>query len=399
MSIDDSAKPGSIPTIAFVGESQVGKSSLINALIGTQILPTYGGGAPCTQSVCECTVGRFPSLEGPWQLRVEWVGGEQLATKGSNAARARIARVREKISTEEWEELDSALMDWRRTGRDFDLSRLLVGQHIANFAGNGPLPSNQARRHLKTLLTGWTAEMLTRVSLSSPRPESRLVDLPGFGHDDVGGTSAARWLHANASAVDAVVCVLGTRTPDVLWERLQEYWTPEQLRERLFCVATHGDEHVNSGRAADIVSRRRRIVATKLIARAVGGRFDDRSLLAKTFCCDPRPPSSDVVNRVEFDGELERLRTILAAVQAHARPWPLPNPQEVEPRSPPSLVDLIETAGLRYQDNRPVGGALWAYGKKIAVKKALARLGILEHFSYVAARRCGPPGWYTCRAN
>jgi hypothetical protein len=266
--------------IAVLGESQVGKSTLVNSLLGVDLLPTFGKGSTCTQTVCEIGWSREPL--GNWRLGLEWAAGEPA-----------------------WRSLPE-------TQRAF----------VATALSENMLSERQARAHIKFLVEIWSEGVVAKVRVSPPEYDLVLVDLPGFGHDDAGGVAADRWLARNADSVAAVLCVHGMRSPEVLGGVLRKFWTREELLMRLYGVATWADGHSRQpGSSVELALRERRLLAAHWIARMTDRAADSSSIEAvysRTFCCDPRPDDEFVRGRVEFVGELDRLRATLASVTVPA---------------------------------------------------------------------------------
>jgi hypothetical protein len=106
---------------------------------------------------------------------------------------------------------------------------------------------------------------------------------------------------------------------------LRTYWMREELQSRLYCVATWADGHSRRpGSSAELALRERRLLAAQWMARMTDRAADSsviESVYGRTFCCDPRPDDEFVRDRVEFVGELDRLRATLAGVS-----WPVPRP-------------------------------------------------------------------------
>ena len=313
------------PVIAFLGESQVGNSSLVNALAGEKLLPTTGTGAPKSQAVCECELPASPLIEGAWRVAADWLAEDRLVAlatlslAGGNSARARL--LREGLPTERIDEFARCLHGLRVAATGVDLNALAVGRDAAWLPIDTPVPLAMARRQLATMTAEWPAALARAVRVTrGGKPALSLVDLPGLGHDDVGGEASAAWLGANASRVAAVVCVVGRRLPELLHDALREYWGPEELRQRLYLVATFADhlvEDASSETERARAANARRLKASEHLAAILGLSLADPLLLPRTFCLDPRPESRHW-QRVEFDGELDRLRSVLSALPPQA---------------------------------------------------------------------------------
>ncbi len=307
-----------LPLIAFIGESQVGKSSLVNALAGARLLPTTGVGSPRSQAVCEWGIPAVPSADPTWQVTPTWLARETLSevVRGRDAARARL--LRQDLETGQEGALARAARSLEGSAVLIDLSAWAAGRDTSWLPLDVPRPEREARRQVEVLTAGWPAALAASARVRSSQAASMcLVDLPGLGHDDVGGQASEAWLAAQGSRVAAIVCVVGKRTPDHIEEVLHRYWLTDELRDRLHLVATFADhlveDHTSEAdrrRAAD--ARRQR--AADHLRGLVRGTVSTTDALPRTFCLDPRPDSR-FWRKVEFDGELERLRQVLAAVR------------------------------------------------------------------------------------
>ncbi len=272
--------------VAVLGESQVGKSSLVNSLLDVELLPTFGKGTTCTRTVCE--VGWSRDRSDSWRVGLEWANSEPA---------------------------------WRSLP---EIQRGIVEAALRE----DTLTQRQARAHIEFLAETWTEGCLAKINVSPPAYDLVLVDVPGFGHDDDGGVAAHQWLASNAKSVAAVLCVHGMRSPAVLGDVLRKYWTGEELQSRLYCVATWADGYSRRpGSSLELAQRERRLMAAHWIVRMTDmgtGCSVSESVYSRTFCCDPRPDDEFVRDRVEFVGELDRLRTTLAGVSV-----PAPRPPRV----------------------------------------------------------------------
>lgn len=289
--------------VAVVGESQVGKSSLVNAILGVNLLPTSGEGRPRSQTPCEFRVAALPeAAHESWRVEVDWLPvGEQREVlwppEGPRLApRAALFRegAKEAIPAEE------AMLHSVALGRDVQWVNL-----------GRPCTSPQARRHLDLLTGGWAAALTTSVRVYGIGPHRlSLVDLPGVGtFEDAGAQATSRWLGAWASSVAAIVCVIGQRgLGQALALLLETHWSPGALRERLHVVTTFADRQVedpsSSEERAQVARDRQRRAGEQFTP--LFGSSPPRDLPRRTYCVDPR--LGRVRGAVEFEGELERLR-------------------------------------------------------------------------------------------
>ena len=303
-------------TIAVIGESQVGKSSLVNALLGARLLPTTGVGAPRSQAPCECSLPG-QSTPAQWQVQVELRSLNDIERAIMNPSCARGHLLRRGLEEDCEAELANA---WRslplkRVVRDV-ISALAVGRNTSWIRLDYPITPRDVRRQLDPLTGGWSAAITRNVRLMAPACQTTLVDLPGVGHSDAGGEATRGWLDAKCTQVAAVVCVIGQRGfGDTLAEVLLRYWRAEELLPRLHLVATFGDrlvEEPDRRIERDQVVRTRRMKAFEQALKLFGAR--DSDLFDRTYCIDPRPESRWWAP-VHFDGELARLRHALAAVK------------------------------------------------------------------------------------
>lgn len=309
-----------LPLVAFIGESQVGKSSLVNALAGVSLLPTTGTGAPRSQAVCEWFVPAALAGDARWRVSAAWQSREAIA-RAVAAGDAHAHLLCEGLSRGKEVALVGALRALQVELRSADLATWAAGRDVSWLPLDAAVVTAQARRQVEILSAGWPAALAACVRIcSEPPPTVCLVDLPGLGHDDVGGLASAAWLEAHAPRVAAIVCVVGKRTPELLEGVLHKHWPVDELRQRLHVVATFADqlvedaENENERRRAADARRHRAAEHLRLLMRSGASGGD---LLPRTFCLDPRP-TSRFWRKVEFDGEIERLRTALAAVRAPA---------------------------------------------------------------------------------
>ena len=305
-----------LKVVAVVGESQVGKSSLVNAILGVNLLPTSGEGRPRSQTPCEFRVAALPdAAHESWRVEVDWLPvGERRDVlwppEGRRLApRAALFRegAKEEIPAEE-EMLRSVAL-----GRD--VQWLNLGR---------PCTSQQAKSQLDPLTGGWVAALTTRVRVYGIGPHRlSLVDLPGVGtFEDAGAQATRRWLGSEASSVAAIVCVIGQRgLGEALASLLMTHWGAAALRERLHVVTTFADrlvEDPSSSEERAQVARDRQRRAGEQLTALLGST--PRDLARRTYCIDPR--SRRARGAVEFEGELERLRGDLERACAPATPAP-----------------------------------------------------------------------------
>ncbi len=311
------------PVIAFLGASQVGKSSLVNGLAGARLLPTTGEGSPRSQAVCEWHVPAAPLSDGLWHVNAEWLPNHQLRALANpphdSLGVARWRLLCKDLSVGRIESLTQRLEILGTASDRLDWIAFAVDREVAWLPIDTPVTSLTARMQVTALTADWPAALAQVVQVSQSGPPSLLlVDLPGLGHADLGGEASASWLAANAPRVAAIVCVVGPSLPEVLVQTLQRYWGLDELRERLYMVATFGDRLVDDATNADhragaAVIRRRKVA--EQLASILGFSGDESSLYSRTFCVDPRPNTRHW-QPVDFDGELERLRRTLLAAQA-----------------------------------------------------------------------------------
>lgn len=330
------------PLVAFIGESQVGKSSLINALAGARLLPTTGTGAPRSQAVCEWRVLPTPMADANWRVSAEWLPRDAIAAMVESKDAARGSLLREGIDLGQEPALHRALRNLSGAAAQLDIFTWAAGRDTAWLPLDIARREREARHQVEMLAARWPAALASRVQICGEHgAQLCLVDLPGLGHDDVGGHASAIWLTENASRVAAIFCVVGKRTPEVLEGVLRQHWATNELQERLHVVATFADQLVEdhtseSDRRRAAESRRQR--ASEHLCSLVRGTLDSTSALQRTFCLDPRPDSR-FWQKIEFDGELDRLRRALAAI----RPPP-PRPAVALVRSSPPQSPAIATA-------------------------------------------------------
>lgn len=338
-----------LPLIAFIGESQVGKSSLVNALAGARLLPTTGAGSPRSLAVCEWAIPAVPGADPTWQVTATWLPREALAEVmlGRDAARARL--LRQGLQMDQETAFSHAARSLNGSALPIDLSRWAAGRDTSWLPLDIPRPEREARRQMEVLTAGWPAALAASAKVRGSQAAAMcLVDLPGLGHDDVGGQASEAWLAANSSRVAAIICVVGKRTPDLIEEILHRHWAPDDLRDRLHLVATFADhlveDHTSEAdrrRAADA----RRKHAADHLRGLVGGSVGPTHAFPRTFCLDPRPYSR-FWRKVEFDGELERLRHVLAAVRPPP-PRPAAKPVAVSVPRPTVLAPPSPSAPRR----------------------------------------------------
>nr|WP_276570301.1 GTPase [Thiocystis minor] len=314
--IPASATP-EVPLVAFIGESQVGKSSLVNALAGARVLPTTVTGIARSQAVCEWAIPPSHPPDANWCVSMEWLprGVIKDVVDSKDAARARL--LRQGVERGYEASFARAFRSLNGSPDRFDVHAWAMGRAMDWLPLDTPRSERDARRQVEALSGGWPAALASFVRIRGAGPASlRLVDLPGLGHDDVGGQASAAWLKSHAARIAAVVCVVGKRTPELLDNVLHSHWLTDEIRDRLIVVATFADnlveDHTNmSERQRAAMARRHR--AAEHLRSFARGTVDLATALPRTFCLDPRPDSR-FWRKVEFDGELDRLRERLAGV-------------------------------------------------------------------------------------
>ena len=174
--------------VAVVGESQVGKSSLVNALAGEILLPTTGEGRPRSQTVCECWLDDLPvARDRTWQIDVDWMCATDLfkvlSPPRAGSAPARALLFREGMSDAAGRELAIALETLRSVkSADETPNRLAMGRDIRWLRLHAPCTGAEARRQLDPLTGGWAAALTSRVRvIGTPPHRYALIDLPGVG--------------------------------------------------------------------------------------------------------------------------------------------------------------------------------------------------------------------------
>jgi GTP-binding protein EngB required for normal cell division len=307
-----------VPLVAFIGESQVGKSSLVNALAGARLLPTTGTGAPRSQAVCEWFVSAVPQPEVRWRVSATWLPPEAIRKLAGFQDVARARLLREGLGDDQDGTLGRAFRSLSGASTEPDLVTWAAGRDATWLPLDTAHAAVQAQRQVEVLTTRWPAALACSVRIRGEGAASVcLVDLPGLGHEDLGGEASADWLAAHAPRVAAIVCVVGKRTPELLEDVLHKHWLVDELRCRLYVVATFADHLVED--AANEADRRRaadarRVRAAEHLRSLIRERATATDVLPRTFCLDPRNISR-FWRKVEFDGELDRLRKTLTAIR------------------------------------------------------------------------------------
>lgn len=319
-----------VPQAAFVGASQVGKSSLINRMVGEPILPTSGTGTPRSQAPC---VFALPGLPVPhastWQVSVEWIPPESARALVAGTG-PRGVLIRRDLADERRAEFDQqlqAMLD-EPPGPAWVLD-LASGRDVSWLNGRTTVSSSDAQRLVGPLTGSWPSAVVGAVEVTTVGPATRLrvADLPGVGHDDVGGESTASWLRTHATHVDAIVCVIGqSGIGQALAKLLIEHWSKDELIEKLHLVSTYVDRLVDDPDSprerAKAATTRCHLAADQIAALLRADQTARHRLLQRTYCVDARR-ANRWQTPVEFNGELQRLRADLMGV---ARP-------QVQPRS------------------------------------------------------------------
>ncbi|CAK6695469.1 dynamin family protein [Synechococcus sp. CBW1107] len=300
--------------VALVGASQVGKSSLINALTGKNLLPVGGSNGPCTLTACLWGVDGLPSPEETMRVAAQWKpAGELVETESS------VSHLSRGLSARQQEDLRSRLHSWLSAEGPELAEALRLGRalHLPNGSANTP-------EIITSLVSDWPAGLLESVFLSPGDPPLlNLVDLPGLG---VGGGSAEltrAWISNYADRLDFVVCVVRDNgLPTSVARTLQEAWRNQEdaLASRLIVVCTYLDNDLcqmdyddtpeAAAQALNLaVSRRRE--ATLNQARKM---LDQDLAPERVFVLDVAARSSRHLRKnptVNLAGELERLRSML----------------------------------------------------------------------------------------
>lgn len=312
--------------VAMVGESQVGKSSLVNAIVGENLLPTAGAGRPRSQAVCECLLDQLPVAEDSlWNTTVQWLSTDELADISTPPLETARVSPRTRLFQEG---LGATHAHTAATAREILQveaevpRRLAMGRDVAWLRLGVACTGAEAQRQLDPLTGGWAAALASSVRVAvagAAKHRYAIVDLPGVGgYRDVGEEATLQWLKEHASRISAVVCVIGKNGfGERLSSRLLEHWTRDDLRARLHVVTTHADELVsdpNSSVERGAAASARRGRALEQVARLVDVFPIDDELSSRIYCIDPRRPGRWVAP-VAFDGELPRLREAIGSAR------------------------------------------------------------------------------------
>lgn len=353
MNSDLAGATAEVPLVAFIGESQVGKSTLVNTLAGARLLPTSGAGAPRSQAVCEWTLELRNGQSAKWRVGPVWLARDAVmeVLQAQDGPRARL--LREGLEAQHDAMLARSIRPRNHAAVDVDLVVCAAGRDTSWLPTDVLHAEREAKHQVEALTAKWPAALLKSVRIQAERSSSIcLVDLPGVGSDDVGGDASEAWLAANGSRVAAIVCVIGKRTPDLIERVLHRHWLTDELRDRLHIVATHADHLVEDATSEaerrDVAAARRRRAAEHL-RELVRHSVDLTDALERTFCVDPRPKSR-FWRGVEFDGELERLRLALAACRHPPSGRPAatasPTPLAIAAVATPPAATLFRIASL-----------------------------------------------------
>lgn len=307
--------------VAIVGESQVGKSSLVNAIVGQSLLPTAGAGRPRSQAVCECLLDELPvSEDAAWNTTVQWVSADELAGISTCLETAQVtprARLFQEGLGESYTHAPTPAREILRVEEEIP-RRLAMGRDVGWLRLGVACTRAEAQRQLNPLTGGWAAALARSVRVAvagDTLHRYAIVDLPGVGgYGDVGGDvgeeATLQWLQQNASRVSAVVCVIGQNGfGECLSRLLLKHWERDDLRVVLHVVTTHADRLVmdpNSSVERNATADARRACAVEQVARLLE-LSTDAELYSRIYCIDPRRAGRWVAP-VAFEGELPRLR-------------------------------------------------------------------------------------------
>ena len=299
--------------VAVLGESQVGKSTLINALVDQPVLPTTGQGSSCSLVPCVCRIPSLPVKNNSlWMVEPTWCTTSMLLN--GEFAQER----REKLVEGPTQALSPFLQGILQALGSNDLVRhlelLAFGRALPTLP-KVPVPlDNDYLGLLELLISQWPAALVSSVQVSAQGGSSvTLVDLPGVGQPDLGALTTQAWLRKHAKMVSVVLCVLGPNgMGEALANQLQETWTCEELADRICLVATYADSAIVNAKSSeerDKVALIRRNEASKQAAKLLNNLRGPLELLHRCYCVDPRRAGFGV-DPVDF-GELERLREAL----------------------------------------------------------------------------------------
>lgn len=303
--------------IAVLGESQVGKSSLINSILGRYLLPTSGAGSSCTKVVIEIDAPASQERAEDWRMSLIWVDDatlvRTLADPQTHSARFRVLSENEQVfgslRTRGRQEAMARLQELSGWGEP--IHAIAAGRELPRIP-TGPVSARELSEVMDALATTWVASCVERIHLSPlSAVATTLVDLPGVGgYDDLGSQNCAAWLEAHAGSVRTVVCVVGQSGLGQATARALQQYFLKHADCSLHVVATYADHHVDHPATWDHLRRAaeaRRRKAAEQVAELTGESVV--TLSPRTYCLDPRYPR--IRGSVEFPGELKRLRSVL----------------------------------------------------------------------------------------
>ena len=344
----------SLPLAIFLGESQAGKSSLVNAVADVRLLPTTGNGAPRSQAVCEWSLPLSNVAPQVWKVATAWLPADRvkaIAAPEGKEPGLRTRLLHRGLDVDQDVQLAQLVSTRFAAGKGITLADFATGRPMDWMLIGKWCNPVQARKQLEILTADWPSAIAGVVTVQSQRsPEVCLVDLPGLGHRDVGAEATEEWLEQNSNRVAAIFCVVGKRTPDLLPRVLQRHWSAAQLQERLHIVATHADHQV-ADRSSEAdrreVAQMRRYRAAEHLKAFAKSTTRASALKSRTFCIDPRREGR-FIQRVDFDGELDRLRQLLATLRTV---------EQAPPRTPAKQTKSVKRQVGAEPDAKPVQGS------------------------------------------